>query len=93
MKRDKEYYIKRLKELEARDFTAKQVHNAADLWDYDTVKAYGQTVFVLWRIQKDFGESATKELAGIFLTKDDAEYAGKSFWSSIEEVETGRLLI
>jgi len=42
MKRDKEYYIKRLKELEARDFTAKQVHTAADLWDYDTIKGYGQ---------------------------------------------------
>ncbi len=42
MKRDKEYYIKRLKELEARDFTVKKVHNASDLWDYDTIKGYGQ---------------------------------------------------
>lgn len=42
MKRDKEYYIKRLKELEARDFTVKQVRTAADLWDYDTIKGYGQ---------------------------------------------------
>ena len=51
------------------------------------------TVFVLWRIQKDFDESATKELVGVFLTKDEAEYVGKSFWCSIEEVEVGRLLI
>jgi hypothetical protein len=58
-----------------------------------TTEEAKMTVFILWRIQKDFGESATKELAGIFLTKDDAEYAGKSFWSSIEEVEVGRLLI
>lgn len=42
MKRDKEYYIKRLKELEARDFTVKQVRTASDLWDYDTIKGYGQ---------------------------------------------------
>lgn len=52
-----------------------------------------RTVFILWRIQKDFDETATKEIAGIFLTKDEAEYVGKSFCSSIEEVEVDRLLI
>ena len=28
------------------------------------------TVFILWRIQKDFDETATKEIAGIFLPKN-----------------------
>lgn len=50
------------------------------------------TVFVLWRIVKDLGEDATRELAGIYLTKDEAERAGMFFWHHTQEVEVGKYL-
>lgn len=49
------------------------------------------TVFVVYEINKDFGEDSTKTLVGIFLSKDEAEYVSKSFWASIEEIEVNKL--
>lgn len=39
MKYDKEYYVRKLVELEVRDYSGKQVKKAADL--YDAIKSYG----------------------------------------------------
>ena len=50
-------------------------------------------VFVVYRVSRDIGEEAVRELAGIFLTKDEAEYISKDFWAQIEEVELGKRLI
>ena len=50
-------------------------------------------VFVVYRVSRDIGEDLEKELVGIFLSKDEAEYISKDFWAQIEELELNKKLI
>ena len=52
------------------------------------------TVVIAWRITKEEGEDATKELLGVFENGKQATAATASlpFWISFEEVEIGKTI-
>lgn len=52
------------------------------------------TVVIAWRITKEDGEDATKELLGVFENGKQATAATASlpFWISFEEVEIGKII-